>query len=277
VGLSAQAKPDIEMLLSRVGERVARYYKSAQNLICIEKSTVQPIGWDMSPHGFARVTESEMRVETDIGEDGTIMEEPRVFRELRKINGRLPRERDKNDRAGCTDPNPLSAEPLAFLLPANRREFQFAAAGFGKGKESNALIIEYTKAEPRGHGELIEDPRGHPDCFSVSVPVTLKGRIWVDARTYEVIRIEQHIAGPGDIRVSDAQQRKHNLPASIVIERYDTTIKYRSVAFADPEEAMLLPESIDIVAVYRGGLESLRRRQAFSEYRRFLTAGRVVK
>jgi hypothetical protein len=29
--------------------------------------------------------------------------------------------------------------------------------------------------------------------------------------------------------------------------------------------------------VMRGGLESLRSRQTFSDYRRFLTAGRIVK
>jgi hypothetical protein len=40
---------------------------------------------------------------------------------------------------------------------------------------------------------------------------------------------------------------------------------------------MLLPESIETLMVMRGGLESLRSRQTFSDYRRFLTAGRIVK
>jgi len=109
------------------------------------------------------------------------------------------------------------------------------------------------------------------------VPVLLRGRVWVDATSYDVLRIEQRIAGPGDVRVSPALQRKRNLPASIVVERYDTTIRYKTITFADPEEALLLPESIETLFVYRDGLESSRRRQEFSNYRRFVTGGRLVK
>jgi hypothetical protein len=40
---------------------------------------------------------------------------------------------------------------------------------------------------------------------------------------------------------------------------------------------MILPESIDTLIVVRGGLESMRSRQTFTDYRRFLTGGRLVK
>jgi hypothetical protein len=63
----------------------------------------------------------------------------------------------------------------------------------------------------------------------------------------------------------------------MVVERHDTTIKYKTVTFADPEEALLLPESIETLSVFRGGLESIRHRQEFSNYRRFVTGGRLVK
>jgi hypothetical protein len=48
------------------------------------------------------------------------------------------------------------------------------------------------------------------------------------------------------------------------------------VAFTDPAEVLLLPESIDSYTVLRGGLQSTRRNQTFSGYQRFVTAGRVV-
>jgi hypothetical protein len=48
------------------------------------------------------------------------------------------------------------------------------------------------------------------------------------------------------------------------------------VAFTDPHEVILLPESSDSVTVIRGGLQSVRRTERFSGYRRFLTGGRVV-
>jgi hypothetical protein len=38
-----------------------------------------------------------------------------------------------------------------------------------------------------------------------------------------------------------------------------------------------LPESIDSLIMVRGGLQSTRRTQRFSDYKRFVTAGRVVQ
>jgi len=273
----AQAPPDIDTLLERVGERVAQFYKRAHNIVWIEKSTAQPIDYRFSPQGFARQVESELRIEADDAQDGDDAATPNVIRELLKVNGRPPREKDKKNREGCTDPNPISPEPLAFLLPGHRSDFKFTAGGRGRGKDQRSLIIEFSALKPEGKGELTEDARGHEDCYNVDLPVRLKGRVWVDATSYDVVRIEQRIAGPGDLHVSPALQRKRNLPGWMVVERHDTTIKYKMVTFADPEEALLLPESIETLTMFRGGLESNRHRQEFSNYRRFVTGGRLVK
>lgn len=272
---SAQAPPDLDTLLARVGERIADYYRRAQSVVCTEKTTVQPVGSDYVPYGFARVTEYELRVEAEA--DGAEPSEAKVIRELKRVNGKPPKERDKKDRAGCTDANPLSTEPLAFLLPAHRSEYTFVAAGFGKGKDRNALMLDFTSAKPEGKGEILEDPRGHEDCFTWSLPVVLKGRVWVDATTYEVLRVEQRMAGMADLSVPTKLQRKHNLDNNVVVERHDTTIRYKTVPFHDPDEAMLLPESIETLIVVRGGLESMRSKQTFTDYRRFLTGGRIIK
>jgi hypothetical protein len=272
--VTAQAPPDIETLLAKVGERIADYYKRAQNVVCTEKTMVQPVGYDYAPRGFARVTEYELRVETDADGETT---DAKVVRQLLKVNGKAPREKDKKDRAGCTDANPLSTEPLAFLLPAHRSEYTFVSAGFGKGKDRTSLIIDFTSSKPEGKGEIAEDPRGHEDCFTWSLPVVVKGRVWVDAESYQVLRVEQRMAGMADLSVPAKLQRKHNLDNSVVVERHDTTIRYKTIPFNDPDEAMILPESIDTLIVVRGGLESMRSRQTFTDYRRFLTAGRIVK
>ena len=274
VTVTAQEPPDIDTILARVGERIADYYRRAQNVVCTEKTTVQPVGRDYSPVGFARVTEYELRVEADA--DGGEAE-AKVVRELLRVNGKAPRERDKKDRAGCTDANPLSTEPLAFLLPAHRSEYTFASRGFGKGKDRRALVIEFTSVKPEGTGEISEDPRGHADCFTWSLPVVMKGRVWIDMASYQVLRVEQRMAGLANISVPVKLQQKHNLDNNIVVERHDTTIRYRTVPFHDPDEAMTLPESIDTLIVVRGGLESLRSQQTFTNYRRFMTTGRLVK
>lgn len=270
----AQVPPSIDELLTRVGERIAEYYRRAQNVICIERSTVQPIGYNYSPDGFTRTVESELHVEA---EGGDVPGEARVVREIRKVNGRLPREKDKKDRDGCTDPNPLSPEPLAFLLPAHRSEYRFTSAGFAKEKNRRAHVIEFASAERGGKVELNEDPKGRRDCYTWSGNVAVKGRVLVDVETYEVLRLEQRYNGPVDVSVSQKVQRQHNFNNWVVIERNDTTIRYKPIAFKEPDEVMLLPEEIQELIVVRGGLQSIRRTQTFADYRRFLTSGRLVK
>jgi len=273
---AAQAPPDIDELMARVGGRIADYYHRAQSVICTEKSTVQPIGWNYAPQGFPRTVESELRVETDTA-DGDAPPEAKVIRDIRKINGRAPRERDNKQRESCTDPNPLSTEPLAFLLPSHRSEYRFSAAGLSKERDRRALLIDFVSTARRTKLELKEDPKGRPDCFSWEGDVPMKGRVWVDADSYEVLRVEQRFAGPVDVSVSNKIQQSHRLESWVVIERNDVAIRYKTVSFKEPDEVMLLPESIEELLIVRGGLESSRRTQTFTDYRRFLTAGRVVK
>jgi len=63
----------------------------------------------------------------------------------------------------------------------------------------------------------------------------------------------------------------------VVIMREDTTIRYRTVTFSDPDEVLLLPESIDTLSVVSGGLQSTRRSQTYSGYKRFVGDSRVVE
>jgi len=158
--VTAQAPPDVETLLAKVGERIADYYKRAQNVVCTEKTMVQPVGYDYAPRGFARLTEYELRVEADA--DGETSE-AKVVRQLLRVNGKAPREKDKKDRAGCTDANPLSTEPLAFLLPAHRSEYTFVSGGFGKGKE----IFGHQRSVSRSKPKRIRSPKSRLDRNSL--------------------------------------------------------------------------------------------------------------
>ena len=270
----AQAQPNVEELLVRVGERVAEFYKRAQNVICIEMSTVQPVDLNNSAEGFVRTVESELRVEADSAQAPG---EAAFVRRVLKVNGKVPREKDRKDREGCTDPNPLSSEPLAFLLPAHRSEYQFKAAGIAKDRNRTDLMIDFASVDRRSNAELIEDPSGHDDCFDWSGHIASRGRIWVDAGNYDVVRVERGLRGPVDVNVPALIQRRHQLAGWVVIARDDVTIRYRTVAFSDPEEVLLLPESIDSFTVVRGGLQSTRRNQKFSDYKRFVTGGRVLQ
>jgi hypothetical protein len=272
-------RPDVSGLIAQVGERLAVYYQRAQRLICLERSTVMPISADWSTQGFARTVESELRVEIDPA-DGDSLPDPRVSRMVRRINGREPRNRDRTDRSGCTDPTPLSPEPLAFLLPGRRDEYRFTAVRDGRQGHRAALLIDFATSSTgrrAGRPELVEDEHGHDDCFDWKGPVAIAGRLWVDAQTYDVLRLERHIAGPTELRVPEALQRRYGFPPWLTIDRDDLTMRYKEVAFSDPHEVMLLPESIESITVLRSALQSIRRTQVFSDYRRFLTGSRIIK
>jgi hypothetical protein len=273
--VSAQTAPTVDLLeevLGRVATRVEAYFTRAQKVLLAETTMIQNIGSDFSPQGFARVLEADLRVESDVMEgDGDNTVETRVVREFRKVNGHQPRKKDDQD---CLDPNPISPEPLAFLLRAQREKYDFKLLGPGKGKDSRSLIVEFRELGS-GKPEVHEREDKREGCFSIDIPGRARGRVWIDASTYEVLRVDQWI-GRVDFRVPDKKRRRVGLDDIAVLERLDTSIRYKAVPFSDPEETVLLPESIDTVMIVRG-MQSYRMRQTFSNYRRFVTGGRLVK
>jgi len=271
---AVRAQPGVDELVTRVAERVAQFYQRAASVICIETSTVQAIDITNSPTGFARTVESELHFEKESGETPG---EATVVRKIRKVNGRAPSERDNRERAGCTDPNPLSSEPLAFLLPDRRSAYEFTPAGAARERNRPALMIDFATVNRRSNPVLIEDPGGHDDCFDWSGHIASKGRIWVDAENHDVLRVDRVLRGPVEVKVPPPLQQRHRMLNWVSIIRDDVTIKYKLVSFTNPEEVLLLPDTIDTYTVVRGGLESTRRSQKFTDYRRFVSEGRVVQ
>jgi len=268
---AAPDRPDAAALVARVGERVAAYFQRAQQLICTERSTVIPIGTDWSDQGFARTVESELRVELDAGDAGALPA-VRITRQIRRVNGREPRERDKKDRSACTDPTPLSPELLTFLLPGHRDEYRFTAVRSGRERNRAALVIDFASSQQSSRPE---DEGVHDDCFDWKGPLAISGRLWVDAATDDVLRLDRRVSGPTDVRVPDRLQRKYRFSPWLTIDRDDLTMRYKEISFSNPDETILLPESLESVTVVRSGLQSTRRTQLFTGYRRFLTESRV--
>jgi hypothetical protein len=63
----------------------------------------------------------------------------------------------------------------------------------------------------------------------------------------------------------------------VVFERLDSSIVFGSVTFTDPDERLTLPISVDSLQVARNaGTPRVRTTQRFSNYRRFITGGRIV-
>jgi hypothetical protein len=99
--------------------------------------------------------------------------------------------------------------------------------------------------------------------------------VWVDAGTYDVLRLEASLVKTLEFTVPRALRARGGADR-LRLDRADTSIRYTRVRFTDPDEEIVLPRSVDAVMILIGaGIPRLRVRQEFSEYRRFLTSGRI--
>lgn len=271
VGVGAAAQ-DIraDQAVVRLGEYVARYYERAQSLIADEAVAVQPLDRDLSALGFPRRLLYELRLEWNpfaIGDESPAT----ITRQLVAVNGKPPR---PGDEPKCLDPKGVSPEPLAFLLPDRRHEFTFKSGGLSRVDGRAALLVEYRS--------LKTDPptaEGEKDCISFNIPGRSRGRVWADPETAEIVRFDEQLTGIVDIRSPAAQLRKVGSPLYWTIERADTSIVYRRVAFRDPEETLVLPARVESVTVIRGegSVQRMRITQTLTNYRRFITGSRIVQ
>jgi hypothetical protein len=263
--------PAIADLLVRVGAAVERYYERAESIVWREEITFQSLGHDLMPDlGLYRRLAYDLRVVWRSPDDGGVPE-PKVQRDLLEVNGRSPR---PNDKPRCGDPPPTLPESLEFLLPANQADTVFKVAGRGETDGRPAVRLDYRSRES-GPGTLTvhEDDE---DCVSLEVPGSVQGRLWIDPGTADVLRMDEHLVGPVDMRWVRGTRNQWNR-GPVVLERLDTTVIYRPVSFTDPDERVMLPASVESMRVMRNlGYGRLRTRQKFSSYRRFTTDGRIV-
>ena len=89
------------------------------------------------------------------------------------------------------------------------------------------------------------------------------------------LRLDEHLTGMFEFRVPREQSRRGG-PLRMIIERADTSIRYRPVEFSDPDETLLLPSSIELMTVWRNAAsQRLFITHDISNYRRFVTSSRI--
>jgi hypothetical protein len=171
------------------------------------------------------------------------------------------------------DPKPVTPDLLAMLLPHKQPDYAFAFAGFGKVDGRAAVMIDYRSLE-KGDVKVATNK----DCISVEVPGRNRGRVWIDQASGDVLRLDDRLTGMIDFDVPPDRTRGRFGRNFMTIERADTSVRYRQVTFQDPEETLLVPSSIDTVTVIRNsGAPRVRKTQRFTDYRRFVTEGRIVQ
>jgi hypothetical protein len=260
---------DVADTLRNIGQRIQSWYARAQTVVSTETVLIQPLRADMTPDMFPRRLAFELRVEWDPEQIGPLgVPGATVLREMLSINGRAP-ERDRDP--GCMDPKSVSPEPLAMLMPERLSESEFSPAGVTRVNGRAAMMIDYRGVATR-EPEIIWTN----DCVSVSLPGRSRGRIWVDATTYDVLRIDDRLVSRFEFDVPRDHVRR-GVASSMVIERAESSIRYARIDFEDPLESMMLPVSIETLTVIRGSAtQRTRISQRLSNHRRFLTRGRLL-
>jgi hypothetical protein len=274
----AQQKEDalsLDTVLERAGEKVEQFFARAQSLVCLETVRLQPLSSGLSPAGFARTVESELRLSWDPLSPTDAPPEARTLRQVLKVNGHLPR---KNDSDNCTSPEQQSSEtqPLSMLLPGQRKDYVFSLASPAKIDGRPVLVVNYrltTKTTVE-----VKEVEGKEDCISYDVDGGLRGRIWIDPGTFEVWRLDQGLSGLVDIALPRRVALRPGVNDRWTLERMDTSIRFKPVTFKDPDETLMLPVSSSSLRITHGaGTPRLRTSVEYAAYRRFLTGARVVQ
>ena len=102
--------------------------------------------------------------------------------------------------------------------------------------------------------------------------------MWIDQETGDVLRFDERLTGMFDVDLPADHGAVRCRRVSVVVERADVTIRYKRVTFQNPDETLMLPASIDTLTVIRSsGVPRVRMTQVFSDYRRFVTEGRIIQ
>ena len=265
---------DLEGVLERAGARVAEYFARAQSIVCLEKVSLQRLGLGFSADGPARYVESELRLSWEPTKDDPMPKEARTLRQVIKVNGHPPRKKDWNN---CTTPEQEDSEeqPLSMLLPDSRTELSFAYEGRQVIDGRDTVVITYRekKLKPTVDVSLVED---NENCISFDIDGGMRGKLWIDAETSDVLRLDKSLSGLVEIPLPRKAQR-FGLDRQWTMERWDSTIRFKPVKFDEPSETLILPVSASTFQITRGaGTPRLRTTTEYTSYRRFMTGARVV-
>jgi hypothetical protein len=162
------------------------------------------------------------------------------------------------------------------LLEAERDEYTFSWAGRGQIDKRDALMIDFREKAPLEVVDVkqLED---NEDCISYTVTGGMRGRLWIDAETSDVLRLDQRLSGQVEVKLPKKAARRNGAADRWTIERFDSSMRFKRVTFDEPQEVLVLPVSTVRTNVTRGsGQPRVRTTTTYSGYKRFLTGGRIV-
>jgi len=265
--------PEVLATLDHATARVQDFFLRAQSFVCTERVHVQPLSYGLTGDGFGRTVESELRVSWNPDEGGGAAE-ALAMRQVVKVNGHTPR---KNDRNNCTTPERHDTEPqvLSMLLPGERDEYAWTLGGTTTIDGRAALLLDFREKEKLSLEVTVQD--NDEDCLTYTLKGGIRGRLWLDAESHDVLRLDQRLTGQANAPMPEKLRRRPGASPTMTVERFDTSYRFRRMRFDDPEETLVLPVSSTSLRVTQGaGTPRMRVTTEYRNYRRFLTGGRLL-
>ena len=259
VDTRTQHSTGLAPILTGLAQRTQQYYDRFISIICTETVQTQNLRPNLTPAGRPRMTVYELSVSRDSSDKRA--NEFRVERTLQSVNGRPAR---RNQRTECTDPKTGTPEPLGFLLASNQKRYRFNLSDAAGGPPGTHAL------------DFIETPpervrvKWEGNCFEAEGGGHL-GRVWFEPETYDIVQVDVRLSKPFLVPLPDGF---FGVRPAIRVEKSEMTLRFSRVEFQQPDEAVMLPASIEILQALRG-VPSTRIRQTLAGYRRFLTRSEI--
>lgn len=260
-----QSDERLSNILARVGEGVERYHAGLFGLAFTETLTLEELREDMTPKRSREFVFDSVVLREELSKrEGDYYAE--TVRRLKTVDGRAGKKGDEAERSVV----PTYAEPLNFLLPREQKLYEFKLAGEESVAGRRALRVELLRP---GEGEPSVEWKGN--SFRV-VNAPTRWTFWVDAESFDVLRVESHLAEPFEFE--SPRLLKVGPKGKLRYVRQDYAVGFRRVRLKDPEETRLVPDTSESVTVIEGASHPRTRRTTrFSDYRRFRSDVKVVE
>lgn len=276
---SSQSKTDaderLKTILEKVGRSVQVNLDSIKRVAFTEVVRQQELKDDASPTGKPKNFIYESIVTNQPVSETTVDFQPTFTRKLKSINGKAVKNETPLEVSKCEpfNPPPAYESPLSFLMPKNQSRYIFSLAGETTLDGKKTVLLTIAEKPPTEPLTIIEKN----DCYFLSRPLQMKGKVWLDGATFDIAQIQWQQAETFAATIPKKTVRvglvPHIRPAlTISYDAQDYTVGFRLVKFENYEQPMLLPYFSENVWLNRGArLAGMRTRVDYTQYRLFNT------
>ena len=266
---TAAAESDGERLariLARVGERAESYHEGLFSIAFTEVLRQEELREDMTAKKSKEFVFDTVVLREGLPGGDEDDYYPKSVRRLKAVNGKPPKK-------GEREASYFAVASLGFLLPKNRAPSDvFSLEGEETVGGRAALRLRMMRQGQGAPGvEWKRSWRG--GRFVVHAPMLML--LWVDAETFDVLRVESHLAEPFEFKSPRA------FGSFGPARRFRYAVQDYSVSFRRRQfdgQTLVVPESAEILRVIEGASKPrLRSTLRLSDYRRFRSDVKVVE